>query len=385
MRILVAGAGMYVTGREGTGQGTVLCSLAEWSRGRPDTEVVVAARSPGNAVHVKSAADRINAQLGTRLPVSYATVPDSPSEAVAGLLAKGPIDAAVISLPDSLHAPYAAALMEAGVHCLVVKPLTPTLKEARGLVELQRRCNVHGAVEFHKRWDETNLYARKLLLEGSLGKPLYAAVEYSQRRYMPLDVLKSWAGEVNVFQYLGVHYVDLLWFLTGLMPKRAMAVGTRGLLEENGIDGYDSIHSIVQWEGGFVSQLVINWIDPNETSALSDQKYRLVGTLGRLDLDQKNRGLDLVLQGRRPAAMNPYFSEPLPTAEGGWRFDGYGHRSIARFMDDVADIRAGKQTPAGLEGKRPTFRDALVSSAIIESVSRSLEDGGEWKEIENVF
>ena len=48
---------------------------------------------------------------------------------------------------------------------------------------------------------------------------------------------------------------------------------------------------VVEWErkdgGQFVSTHITNWIDPDETSAMSDQKINVVGTKGRFQADQK--------------------------------------------------------------------------------------------------
>lgn len=49
---------------------------------------------------------------------------------------------------------------------------------------------------------------------------------------------------------------------------------------------------VIEWErkdgGLFVSTHITNWIDPDETSAMSDQKINVVGTNGRFQADQKN-------------------------------------------------------------------------------------------------
>ena len=58
MRVLVIGAGMYVTGRDGTGVGTILSSLAESSRTIEIEKVTVVARSESNRVTVDEATNR---------------------------------------------------------------------------------------------------------------------------------------------------------------------------------------------------------------------------------------------------------------------------------------------------------------------------------------
>ena len=170
MKVLVVGAGMYVTGRGETGNGTGLCSLAETSRSLPIGEVTVVAREPGNRETVDDAAGRINRTLGTSLRIVYEPVGDGVPEEIAALCRRKRFRCAIVCVPDHLHFAYTRALLLQGVHCLVVKPLTPTVEEALELLRIQKEKGLHAAVEFHKRFDETNLYVRKAIAEGLLGK-----------------------------------------------------------------------------------------------------------------------------------------------------------------------------------------------------------------------
>ena len=389
MKILVVGAGMYVTGRGETGNGTILCSIAETSRSLPIEEVTVVARDPENRVVVGEAAGRINRILGTSLKVAYEQVGDEIPEGIAALCRRKRYQCAIISVPDHLHFAYARELLLQGVHCLIVKPLTPTLSEARELLRIQRGKGLHAAVEFHKRFDETNLYIKKAIAEGLLGKLLYFTVDFSQRITIPTEVFRSWANRTNIFQYLGVHYADLVHYLTGFLPVQAMAVGNEGILMREGIAAFDSVHATVLWknpEDGadrLVTQFSTNWIDPACTSAMSDQKYKVIGTRGRIECDQKNRGLELVHRDLGIRAVNPYFSEVLPDESGAPRFGGYGYRSISLFLKDVADIDGGRVTAESLERIRPTIRQALPSTAVVDAVNRSLADRHLWKTIDD--
>src|SRR5205807_1129463 len=119
----------------------------------------------------------INFKLGTQLKTEYVGWGGDFNK-FSEWLENNPVDAAFISLPDSLHYPFATSLLNHGIHCLIVKPFTSTLEEARKLTQLQRKKNVHGAVEFHKRFDESNLYAKKILAEKRIGKPLYFTIDF---------------------------------------------------------------------------------------------------------------------------------------------------------------------------------------------------------------
>jgi D-galacturonate reductase len=382
---------MYVTGRNDTGPGTVLSSLCEFSKRYPLEKVTLGAKNKGNLQSVASKVEQLNHWLGSDLKVEYVTLGDDIPGAISILSSQGPYDCAVVAVPDHLHYAFTHALLQNRLHCLVVKPLTPTVSEALDLIHVQETLGLYGAVEFHKRFDESNLYAKRVIQDGLLGDLLYFTVDYSQRISIPLSVFKMWAHRSNSFQYLAVHYVDLIYFLTGFRPTRAMAVGTEGILKKHGLDTFDSVHATVLWQNParpqhvLVSQFATNWIDPETTTALSDQKYKIVGTSGRIEMDQKNRGVDLVIQDQGSKAVNPYFSEFLLEPSGGFRFDGYGYRSIERFLVDILECQKNPARIATLTHCRPSFRQALVSTAVNEAVNESLKGRGEWRDIHALF
>jgi D-galacturonate reductase len=373
---------MYVTGRGTKGLGTVLPALAQISRAVTVERVVVVATREDNAPHVYGLTGRINQLLGTSLRVEYRAIQGSLIETIRDLS----IDCAIVCVPDHLHFQVADALMRRNIHCLIVKPLVPTVGEARSLLRLQEANSLYCAVEFHKRFDEQNLLVRQLIKEGRIGRPLYMVVGYSQRIGIPLETFQNWASHTNIFQYLGVHYVDLIYFLTGMTPVRVSAVGTRGVLDARGIETWDSIHATIVWHQSsagdeMVTQLAIGWVDPPATSALSDQRFLLVGSEGRMDLDQKDRGVTLVTAIGGIETLNPYFSMVLDDASGATSFQGYGFKSIERYVLDVCDVIAKRISPKSLEASRPSLHQALVSTAVVEAVNQSLSQGGEWSRI----
>ena len=388
--MLVIGAGMYVGGRGAGTDGTVLPTLmAAQSKGILG-DIKIAATRPESIDALRLKLEVLNDRLGLSVdfdgyPKKPGVDPDSYKEALADL--QHPACAIVVT-PDDSHCSITADVIKAGVHPLVVKPLTPTISEAQELVQLIDQYQVYGAVEFHKRFDETNLLLRQALIDGKLGDVRYITVEYSQKRMMR-TVFESWVGRTNIFQYLGVHYVDLIYFLTRYKPLRCLALGQPDRVGTDNYTGlFDSIQVVIEWEESssgkkFVSTIVTNWIDPDTTTAMSDQKITVVGTEGRYQIDQKNRGANLVTQLNGVEEINPYFSQIYRGPDGELDIHGYGPRCITQFILDVRNVVSGESALSDLLMTRPSFYDCLPSTAVIEAVNQSLEHNGDWVMVQN--
>ncbi len=383
--VLVIGAGMHVSGRGTSGYGTVLPAVVQAHRDGLVGRLLVAATSADSIKSVTEKMGGLNAVLGTRLDVEgfprEGKNPDAYREALAALGTRGCV---IIVVPDDLHFPMAKAAIEGRHPVMVTKPLTPTLAEAEQLVALALQHGVYGVVDFHKRWDLPNLKLREMVQAGRLGTPLFSIVEYSQRRVIPEVIFRSWVEKANSFQYLAVHYVDVLLFALGGTPRRAMAVGQYGYLKDRGINTYDAVQALIEWDipgsaTPFLSTFHTNWIDPNTTAALSYQSLKVFGTGGRFESDQRDRGLQVITEADGAEVINPYFNQTYPTPDGSAReYRGYGIDSIRTFLEDARSLLDGERQPTDLEGVRPTLRQALWSTAIVEAVNQSLGSGGAW-------
>lgn len=383
--VLVCGGGMYVVGRGARGyDGTIMPALLEARRQGLVDRIAIATTRAETAAEAAEATAALAGRMGVDGAVE--TWPRQGTSADAFLDAAGSFKphAAIISVPDHLHAEVTAPLARAGIHCQVVKPMADTLENARVMADAAAAGGVLGVVEFHKRLDEANTMLRDTVRNGGIGQPLYAVVEYSQRKCVPRDVFRGWAEKSSIFQYLGVHYVDLLQWATGFQPIKVSAWGQKDYLAGIGIDTWDAMQVIVEWSrpdgGRFVSTHITNWIDPDGSSAMSDQKINVVGTAGRFQSDQKHRGVQVVTDAAGTADLNPYFSVAR-RQDDHLSFSGYGINSILQFIRDVGDIQAGRRQPSDLARTRPTFEQCLVSTAVVEAAHSSLAAGGQPQEV----
>lgn len=381
--VLIIGTGMYVCGRGTSGFGTVLPAVVQARAEGLVGEIFIAGTSCESVEGAQNKLVQLNARLGTQVELRGYPAAEKDPLAYRKALDEIPRPAcAIIAVPDHLHAKIATDVIQGGLHPLVVKPLASNLDEARRLTELAASHRVYGAVEFHKRFDEANLLLRQGITDGRLGDLCYIVVEYSQRRSIR-KIFCSWIQHTNVFQYLGVHYVDVIYFVTGARPVRVLATGQSSNLAAKDLGSFDAIQALVEWrdqrnEKSFVSTIVTNWIDPDSSSAMSDQKITVVGTLGRYQSDQKHRGVQLVTEQSGAEDINPYFSQLYTGTTGSMKVHGYGPLSIRQFLTDVRDLIQGKRQLGELNSKRPSFREALVSTAVVEAVNQSLSQGGGW-------
>jgi|SRR3989338_3228888 len=386
LNILIIGTGLYVCGRGSDGYGTILPAIYEWKRKEREGNIYIAGRNPEGIGIIRDKVKGLNELFGFEIkPLYYPKDNLHNQNAYLDAIREIPKPACVIiAAPDNLHKQMASDTIEHCLHTLVVKPLAPTLREVLELIELQQKRCVYCAVEFHKRFDYANLKLKDTIAQGLIGEPLYFLVEYSQRKSMPAKFFKKWIASTNVFQYLGIHYVDIIYFATNGLPQRVMASGQKNWLYSKGIDTYDSIQGVIEWETPsgkkFTSCILTHWVDPESSSAMSDQKIKVIGTKGRFESDQKARGITITSDERGIEEPNPYFSSPYGR-EGKVTYRGYAIESITQFLKDVVQIEKGELKIDELQEARPTFKQAIIPTAVIEGINRSLENNGKWVDV----
>jgi D-galacturonate reductase len=387
MDLCVIGNGMYVSGRGTDGFGTILPAISAFQKELNSlSRVFVVGTNVQRAQEAEEKIQKLSDLTGVLLPLKF--FPDENDSAKSYLHALDQVKlpaCAIVAVPDHLHYEVASACLEKGLHTLVVKPLTPTVVEAKKLVSLAKKQNLYGAVEFHKRWDRQNRILHDLFQQGDLGLPLYTWTEYSQRKSVPNEIFRTWVEKINILQYLGVHYIDIVRFVTGAEPVRVMAMGQKSWLKEQGLNAYDAIQCMVEWETDsghtFNQTLLVNWIDPETSSTMSDQKIKFVGTNGRYEGDQKERGVRILLDGQPLEEPNPDFCRAYQTTDGKLAWEGYGIDSIISFLNEVSSIINMKNEPQDFEGKRPTFLESVFSTAVVEAATESLNDRSNWETV----
>jgi len=378
IKLLIVGAGMYVTGRGTDTLGTILPAACSAFKNNKISEIIVVTTNIKTASYANKCINKISKILKTKIDCSVYPLKKNNKKEYINVAKLYKPDAAIVSVPDHLHFRVTSFLIKLKIHCLVVKPLCKNIKEVKELIKLSNNKKVLGLVEFHKRFDEANLTIKNKIENKEIGSLLYSVVEYSQKKIIPTKIFKSWSNKTNVFQYLGVHYVDLIYFFTRFKPVSVKAWGQKEFLKSKKINNWDSIQVTIEWlkPNGriFVSNHISSWVDPNNTSSMSDQKITIVGTKGKIISDQKNRGLQVVNDTKYIQDINPYFTSL--TNFSNYKdpyFFGYGIDSVNEFIVNVNNIIENKVNYKNFLKNNRSFEESLISTSIIESVIKSLK------------
>jgi len=132
----------------------------------------------------------------------------------------GKVEAAVVALPNSLHAPVSIDLLRRGVHVLVEKPMAMNVRECDEMIDAARTGRAVLAVGLDFRFFDASLFVRNLLRDGLIGEIRGFDLRQGVIPRWPFatDFLlrKEMAGG-GVLADFGVHVLDLLlWWLGDL-------------------------------------------------------------------------------------------------------------------------------------------------------------------------
>ena len=106
-------------------------------------------------------------------------------------------------------------------------------------------------IEYHKRFDDRSLMARRKYREGLFGEFRLGTACLLEKWYYRHSNFQNWMTTENsdAFTYIGCHYVDLVHFITGLLPVSVSVYGIRDQYP-NGKEGFLWTDARVIWING---------------------------------------------------------------------------------------------------------------------------------------
>lgn len=255
---------------------------------------------------------RFAGEAGLRIPIF-------PS--VEALAKAGVCEAAVVVTPTDNHREHAATLISAGFRILLEKPLTGTLETDREFAaELDRDHPQALMLAFQRRFDEPLRYAKQLVESGIVGRvfKIYSALEDS-------NPAPNGYRSGGILPDMSVHNVDEILWLTGRVPSKALAIGSRIYSHAltTCVEDFDDALLYLWFESDLVAQVQVS---RNHVSGYRVETV-IFGEEGQIHVghfDQKPFEITVEAYGRRGR------SEPLAYRTFSMR--NYG-RELPEFVD----------------------------------------------------
>jgi predicted dehydrogenase/threonine dehydrogenase-like Zn-dependent dehydrogenase len=168
------------------------------------------------------------------------------------LLADPAVNVVYVATRHDLHFEVAKAAVEAGKHVFVEKPMTMTVAQGRELVEAVARANVLLTVGFNRRFSPHAARLRELLRPIAAPKAILYRVNAGvlPPEHWLLDPVEGGGRLLGE----GVHFFDMLRFLTGSEPVRVRSVSAPGKARNEAVVALEfqdgSVGSLVYAGGG---------------------------------------------------------------------------------------------------------------------------------------
>jgi UDP-N-acetylglucosamine 3-dehydrogenase len=173
-------------------------------------------------------------------------------------------DVAIVAAPTGRHHELGKALLQAGKHVLLEKPLASTAAEARELSELARKLDRKLAVGHVERFNPAVQKLAEVIQSGILGKPIHFS--FTRVGGYPATIL---AGN-DVVLDLAVHDIDVFSSLCGECRLVASQIH---ITTDNTVA--DTATVLLRSSSGVTADIHTNWITPTKI-----RQIRVTGTAG---------------------------------------------------------------------------------------------------------
>ena len=129
-------------------------------------------------------------------------------------------DAALVVVPPDVHLDVCLEVMDGGLHCLVEKPIAPTMKEAKTIVEVAKKAHSKLMVGQNYRFKQAPQTVKHLIQKGLIGKIGSAYVSFHKApKYIGF---RAEMAEPLIID-LSIHHFDQMRGILGLEPINVFA------------------------------------------------------------------------------------------------------------------------------------------------------------------
>jgi predicted dehydrogenase len=301
------------------------------------------------------------------------------------------IEAVSIVTPNHLHFPVSKAFMEAGIHVICDKPLVHTSREAKALIELEKKRGLIFALTHNYSGYPMIRQAREMVQTGVLGDIRVVQAEY------PQDWLTTkledeghkqagWRTDPKITGIggcvgdIGTHAYQLACFVSGLTLE-SLSADLSTFVKGRKVD--DNVHIMLRFEGGAKGMLWASQVAPGNENGL---RLRVYGTKGGLDWTQADPNYlwftpfgqpkQLITRGGAGSGAAAARVTRVPPGHPEGYLEGFAniYTEVARAIRAKRDGRKSWDKDVQFPG----LEDGAKGVAFIEAAVKSSKSNGKW-------
>jgi D-galacturonate reductase len=326
--------------------------------------------------------------------------PELYREVIAGMK---PRQLVVVAMPDQLHYPVVMEALRNDQHVLCVKPLVLKYEQSVEIEKIAHEKGLFVGVEYHKRFDRRSLMAKRDCELNHFGEFVMGEAKLIEPYFYRSSNFQNWftCDKTDPFVYIGCHYVDLVYFITGLKPVSVSVSGIKGKFP-NGNEGYLWAQGRVRFENGAILSVIDGLGYPDQAAGSNDQSLLMFfegdGKTGMLKHNDQFRGVEhSYLEGIGGGGshfnyVSPDFYRLVPWEGEGYKPVGYGFESVAATVTMaclIEDCVQNMNENDSLARRREMIRDvdrkgiiatpanSFINELVVEAARISILKDGE--------
>ena len=284
------------------------------------------------------------------------------------LLRNKEIEAVYISAtPESTHYPMARDFLAAGKHVFLEKPIALELSEADELIKLSGENNLKFSIGYSQRFNPKYAYVRKLIRDGTIGKPVSALVS----RHITRGLGSKISGRIKLSPAAmeATHDLDfVLWCLEPAKPVRVYSQVNYGAMKA--VSGApDTQWLTVTLDSGLSFVVGGGWSLPPGYPNFSTTWIEMVGADGVVMVDDSHR--DVMVNTMAKGMQLPMSTMPGEFVE--HTYAGPMAAETVHFLEAVALERPVLVTPQHARMVMEVYIAADLSAERNEAVTLPLQ------------
>ncbi len=281
------------------------------------------------------------------------------------LINRPEIEAVAVCAPSEYHFALGMAVLNAGKHLFIEKPVALSLEESGQLIEKAGESSVKAFVGFNLRWHRNVRKAKEVIEEGKLGPVKLVRSVISTNHPMITEWRKNRGLGGGVILELAIHHFDLLRYLFNSEVEEIYARSVSGDIQD------EAASVTLKMSNGILSSSVFSFRSSH------GNEIEVYGESGSLKISPYDiDGLEIRPSSAAPGRFISMIGRPFHTVmqtagnAGALSHGGIFKESYYREWQSFADsVIYNKNTECNLEDGRRSLEIALSA---VESVSTGM-------------